>query len=505
MLALIVALTLVFGALFAHILYQCHLHPLAAYPGPWLARVTNFWRLATFLSGDHHLRELELHRRYGRIVRVGPNWLSFSNLADFEAIYGFNHHIEKDDFYNFGRGSKGTSSLFTAQTTSQHRERRKKVVTPALTHAKVAGYADVVHKHAAVLLTRVEELNLQSTSEGDERQPINIARTLHRYTIDAALEIIYGPVVCPEPLTDMPATAGFPEAIKKVTKMAWAASLVPAIGRLMSTRPIMALVGRMEGMGQTAKATAVPAVASMSAKLIFSQRELISKSQQNSILKHWVDLPSEDSRKMAPPELWSDTFNLVLAGTGSTAAALTALIYRLGLGAGKPWQAKIHAEIEAGGEGLPSSSSFPTLFAVIKETLRLDAPFPTAFPRTIRPGAETAIPNLPTALPAGTMVSANTFVLGRSRTIWGEDAEEWKPQRWLGTSNAEEQQELEDRFVAFSKGSRQCVGKDLALLMVASAASAVIRKWDFSSVGQLKGGSFLEMSYEECWISLDEV
>ena len=34
-------------------------------------------------------------------------------------------------------------------------------------------------------------------------------------------------------------------------------------------------------------------------------------------------------------------------------------------------------------------------------------------------------------VPAGTMVWVNIFGLNRDKDIWGPDADEWKPERWL--------------------------------------------------------------------------
>jgi cytochrome P450 len=236
---------------------------------------------------------------------------------------------------------------------------------------------------------------------------------------------------------------------------------------------------------------------------------------------------------MKAAELWTESFNLTLAGPGSTAAALTSVLFCLGLPNGRLWQEKIRLEASetATDSALSSLSIPPLLLAVLKETLRLHVSFPTAFPRTITPGAENAIPNLPAPLPVGTAVSANTYVLGRSRDIWGDDADAWRPERWLGKKEGnsalakdadsesvsgsqigklrhevEEERTLEDSFVAFGKGSRGCVGRELALLICARAVLAVLNKWEISSTATgLKGNAWLEMQYSECWLGFKKI
>ena len=46
-------------------------HPLARYPGPFLAKVTRWYLTGLALSGKQHLRLQELHEQYGDIVRIG--------------------------------------------------------------------------------------------------------------------------------------------------------------------------------------------------------------------------------------------------------------------------------------------------------------------------------------------------------------------------------------------------------------------------------------------------
>ena len=48
---------------------------------------------------DHHLR---LHEKYGSLVRVGPNHVSFSDASLIQQVYGIT-----TKFYKVGRGRTG--------------------------------------------------------------------------------------------------------------------------------------------------------------------------------------------------------------------------------------------------------------------------------------------------------------------------------------------------------------------------------------------------------------
>ena len=109
-----------------------------------------------------------------------------------------------------------------------------------------------------------------------------------------------------------------------------------------------------------------------------------------------------------------------------------------------------------------------TLSAVINESLRVSPPFPAAFPRDIAPGAESAIPGLPAPLPLGTTVQANVYVVSHSQDFWGDDADDWRPSRWLDGDKR-----LEEGFLIFGRGSRSCVGKDISRMALMKVVFAV--------------------------------
>lgn len=79
----------------AYLLSNYFNHGLNKYPGPVLARFTNWWRVLDVYGRRPDITHLELHRKHGDIVRLGPNSLSFANPKTLKTIYGLNKGFTK--------------------------------------------------------------------------------------------------------------------------------------------------------------------------------------------------------------------------------------------------------------------------------------------------------------------------------------------------------------------------------------------------------------------------
>ena len=51
------------------IVYRLYFHPLADYPGPLFAKVTDWYNVYHCFIGDRHLEFHRIHQRYGQFVR----------------------------------------------------------------------------------------------------------------------------------------------------------------------------------------------------------------------------------------------------------------------------------------------------------------------------------------------------------------------------------------------------------------------------------------------------
>ena len=163
----------------------------------------------------------------------------------------------------------------------------------------------------------------------------------------------------------------------------------------------------------------------------------------------------------------------MFAGVGSTSAGLIAILYELGLH--PVWQERLYTDLKILGSGqIPSRSRLSrldSLQAVIKESLRLHPPFSGPFERVIGPGGEKYIQHTK-PLPQNTRIWSSQYVICRSKDVFGSDAEEFLPERWLD-SPQDRLKQMEDCFFAFGRGSRGCIGKDLAWMILEMTTMAV--------------------------------
>jgi hypothetical protein len=68
---------------------------LNKYPGHPLAAYTNWWRYFDVRGRRAQWTHIDLHRKHGDIVRLGPNVLSFADPRAIKTIYGLNKGMTK--------------------------------------------------------------------------------------------------------------------------------------------------------------------------------------------------------------------------------------------------------------------------------------------------------------------------------------------------------------------------------------------------------------------------
>lgn len=76
-------------------LYSAYATPLRDVPGPWLAKFTRLWLLQAIRSREYQKINLQLHQKYGPIVRLAPNEYSIDDPEAAQIIYRTKHQLVK--------------------------------------------------------------------------------------------------------------------------------------------------------------------------------------------------------------------------------------------------------------------------------------------------------------------------------------------------------------------------------------------------------------------------
>ncbi|KAJ3826077.1 fatty acid hydroxylase [Lentinula raphanica] len=121
-------------------------------------------------------------------------------------------------------------------------------------------------------------------------------------------------------------------------------------------------------------------------------------------------------------------------------------------------------------------SKMPYLNAVIRETLRLA---PTAPMRLVKPVEDTYLANGKYFVKAGSYLVINTWVYQKDPKVWGEDAQEFRPERMLdGKFDALPPQSWQP----FGFGVRGCIGRPFAWQEVSLVMASILQKFELSFV-----------------------
>ncbi|EXJ71677.1 uncharacterized protein A1O5_05485 [Cladophialophora psammophila CBS 110553] len=103
--------------------YRLLFHPLRHVPGPFLARISVKWLIYHDLAGSRAVSLYAAHEKYGNIIRIAPDELSFSDHTVIKEIYSQGTTLLKSPFYS--GLNEGLPNLFDGIDREAHKETRK--------------------------------------------------------------------------------------------------------------------------------------------------------------------------------------------------------------------------------------------------------------------------------------------------------------------------------------------------------------------------------------------
>ncbi|KAK6063956.1 hypothetical protein SCUP515_12050 [Seiridium cupressi] len=199
-------------------------------------------------------------------------------------------------------------------------------------------------------------------------------------------------------------------------------------------------------------------------------------------ISHWFQEHGQNPEGFTIRDIYAIALGAVGAGSDTVACGLQSFVYHM-IRHSTAWQ-RVQGELSdaklvgrCGGRlvSYADAQKLTYLQACIKESLRVFNPVPMGLPRLVPAGGLTVSNR---TLPAGTVVSVSPWVMHRSKEIWGQDAHEFNPDRWL----AKDTTSKEKYWIPFGAGYNSCPGQNLAKVELSKIAATIVRDYDICQV-----------------------
>ncbi|TVY12611.1 Pisatin demethylase [Lachnellula arida] len=448
------------------------LDPLRHLPGPRIARFTRLWYLYQIYQGRFEQVNIELHRKYGPIVRIAPGEYSLDDVNAAKIIYGHvrSPSVARAPWYSaWAPPDPNKANLFSDLNPHRHAFQRRKFAS-AYSMSTLVSYEQYVNDCTALLIQRFDEL-------AHSHQIINFYHWLQCYAFDVIGEITFGVRFG---LLDMGKDeAGIFKAIDGRNAYGTFMGIYPFLNKL-----IFPCLPKSGGSTSIIRFTVNQISKKMSS---LKDPKLSATDGPPDFVSKLVTRHEEDPDKITKADIQIICQSNIAAGRDTTTISLSSIMYFLMKHPESFMRLRKEIDDAATSKLVSDPVTFkqaqehlPFLQAVIKEALRLHPAVGLGLQRIVpEGGAEIAAQKFP----PGTTVGVNAWVSHRNQAIFGMDADEWRPERWLEDGG----KELEGHMLAFGMGSRTCIGKNVSLLEMSKLIPQLIRTFDFQLEESLLG------------------
>lgn len=346
---------------------------------------------------------------------------------------------------------------------------------------------EVFEKHCALTLSIISSYELDG-------YPLDVQDLFGRFIMDAASEFLFGKNL--DTLSGTLPVAGKAKMGPKgsLSEDRWG-SFTAAFemaqvnitnrGRLGSIWPLFELFkDKNEEHSRVIREWLDPLVRHVLDERAEMEKAGISKcTSEKNFLQHLAD-NSQD-----PVFIRDQLLNMLLASRDTTSVTLSFIVYFMAL---DPRITKRLREevLEYCPNDVPTPGEIKNMKymrAVIDETLRLFPPVPLNVRETrdmgcVLPKSDATQPEAaelpPLYMPARTTILITPLLTQRNRSLWGDDADEFDPDRWIDPQRSARINANPAMFTAFSAGPRICVGQSYAYNQMSHFLVRLLQRFD---------------------------
>ncbi|KAL6232308.1 hypothetical protein BDW75DRAFT_232915 [Aspergillus navahoensis] len=389
----------ILALILSRLLYNLFQPGLVGIPGPLPARCTDLWRLYKVWQWKFKEDLPALHEAYNStVIRVGPRMVSCSDPRAVVLIYGFHTDFKKSEMVKamapIYKG-KRQPTMFAAADNKTH-ARIRKPVAGSYSMSSIMQFEPFVDRNIRLFYARLDELFIQP------QRPCDIHNWVQYFAFDAVLEMTMS-----RNLGFMKAGGDVEGVLKQLQKdldYRGIALAMPIIDRIWRLNPL----SRLFKPNQSSHFA-------MRCKRIFEDRieqeQLNTAPEQPDFARRFLEAQRRDP-SISDGQLIGYMQANLIAGSDTTVVVMrTAIYYTLKY----PWiHSRLVYELDSRRDPRISAQTLRLIGMMERET----------------PPAGVELPD-GHVLPGRVVIGMHGDLIGRDRSIFGDDADEFNPLRWL--------------------------------------------------------------------------
>ncbi|KAF3054812.1 hypothetical protein GL218_07593 [Daldinia childiae] len=482
-------LTITAVLIYKYILYPTIFSPLSKIPTPhWSCSVSPAWILWIRFNSRENRTLHAVHRKYGPVVRIGPNELSVNSVDAVKTIYqgGFDKHEWYSLFDNYG-----VPCMFSS-AHAKHHSLRKRMVSHVYSKSYINASPALAAQADIIISSRLLPLIQESVSASQQPHGIDVHSLFCAAAMDFISAYCFGARRSADFIrrksyrdhwlslyTTRKGYGFFAQELPRLSRVLGAVGLDPTPAWVhAANRELEAWCKELsdatvrflenEGLGEESVVNTADDPVVVRTLLAGIEKEYETSGEASPLYTTAIQ-----QRDLS---IASEILDHVLAGQETTGVALTYLSYQLSKSPNL--QHDLRSELltlnpspQIGHDGkapLPDSKhldSLPLLHAVVMETVRRYSPAGGPEPRVTPPPSCRIGPY---EVPGGTRVSASAYNMHRDESAF-PDPETWDHTRWLrrsidfGEDDDDGKMDINRHFWGFSSGGRMCLGSNFAM------------------------------------------
>ncbi|KAE9410054.1 cytochrome P450 [Gymnopus androsaceus JB14] len=491
-----------FAILYQLVLYPFYLSPLRHLAGPPLGPNLVIGRFADILNGEAGIPQRDWVKKYGKVVRVvGPIGLQRVIFAGGEALQKILPAFMREIL-----GMVAGYGLLTV-TGNRHKQMRK-AMNPAFSIPNLTAQTDMYYEAIDGLLdilnSRITEV--EKTQVGQGRIEI-MYEWMSKVTLDIITITAFGYEADSLHNPDNELAEAYEELISLQTGRNLARFIailsIPGVSTFLSSEFAWRhrkTIAKLPFLSQAAiLMDAMHRIKAVSSAILQEKLAEAEHSENNEDTAAKKDIMSllirarmadQKAQKsvaggigaapyaMSDTEMMDQVLTFLGAGHETTASGLAWTLWLLAKDpiAQQRLREEVTPLLEVSPDGKrkvrPGYRELKDLVwldCVVQESLRLYPPIPMTFRQAATTDYVDGV-----LIPKGTLYYIPIRVVNTLKDVWGEDAEEFNPSRWLPTTTPS------PSTLTFLAGPHACIGKTMAIIEMKAVVAALVANFEFS-------------------------